>query len=607
MLRPAILAPRGAASGPSALLLLASASSVFAQNTTAGFRGDALHTGVYAAADLPAYAGLRWSTRLDGPVRGSPTISGRFLYLGTTTGSLVALERATGAIHWRYPVGASVGSTPAVAGGLVLIAGADGRVHAVDAMTGRLRWATRRTQDLPFPWGHESGDLYLSSPLVVGEAVFVGNGDGALYRLDLRTGKVVWRLQTEGRVRSSPAYGDGVVFVGSADGSVYAADAATGARRWRFDTEGRGLLSQNFGYDRRTVQSSPSLDATTVYIGARDGFLYAIGRATGKERWRFDHKISWVNSSPALANGLVFAGSSDGHFEQAVDAVSGAEKWRVPTPNLVWGSAAIVGSTAYFGDATGTLYAVDAGTGVLRWKRRGSGAIYSSPVAADSTIYVGADDGSLTALAVSSGPTLDRAVFWDSTLAQQAVFTAHESVRKALEPRDYRVLDVRRLATVLRRGPDSARRTTVVFAMDVLPAESAPLLHEFLANGGRVVWLGLPPLVFPYDEKAKGRSIKAIDRGAPARLLGVAHEHANFDPLGATPTDAGRRLGLSEWLLSSWSADTAGTVVLARDSDGRAALWRKGGFVRLFNIVRGDITPEQVRSVLLATELIDLP
>jgi hypothetical protein len=48
-------------------------------------------------------------------------------------------------------------------------------------------------------------------------------------------------------------------------------------------------------------------------------------------------------------------------------------------------------------------------------------------------------------------------------------------------------------------------------------------------------------------------------------------------------------------------------TVLARDSDGRAALWRKDGFVRLFNLVRGDITPERLRSILLAAELTRLP
>jgi outer membrane protein assembly factor BamB len=66
----------------------------------------------------------------------------------------------------------------------------------------------------------------------------------------------------------------------------------------------------------------------TVFVGARDGFLYAISADSGRLRWRFDHKISWVNSSPAVMDGTVYAGSSDGQFVHAVDAASGTERWR---------------------------------------------------------------------------------------------------------------------------------------------------------------------------------------------------------------------------------------------------------------------------------------
>lgn len=58
--------------------------------------------------------------------------------------------------------------------------------------------------------------------------------------------------------------------------------------------------------------------------------------------------------------------------------------------------------------------------------------------------------------------------------------------------------------------------------------------------------------------------------------------------VGASVTDAGRRRGLEEGWLSSWSADTAGVEVLAFDENGHAAAWIKSyggppgsGFVRL--------------------------
>jgi outer membrane protein assembly factor BamB len=572
------------------------------------FRGDTAHSGVYSAADRHSYAGMRWSVRLDGPVRGSPVTTGAYIYVGTARGTLVALDRGTGELRWRYDAGASIGATPAVASGLVVIAGADGRVHALDARTGAVRWRTAPTRDLPFPWGHESGDLYLSSPVVAYESVFIGNGDGAIYRLALSNGNIEWRFQTGAPVRSSPAFGDGTVYAGSADGSVYAIDAVSGKQRWRFDTEGRGLVSREFGFDRRTVQSSPALDAGTLYVGARDGFLYAIDRASGALRWRYDHKVSWINASPALAGGLVYAGSSDGHFEQAVDAATGVERWRTPTQLVVWGSAAVVGQTLYVGEANGTFYALDAGTGAARWQWRAGGRIYGSAALADSTIYIGADDGTLNALVTRAGPALDRAVFWDSTLISQTSFAPHAVVRTALEQRGYRLLSAAALASFLGRAADSVAHSTVVFAMDALPRGADSLLAHYLARGGRVVWLGVPPFLWPPDPATGARTLKSIDRPGTERALGVSHRHGNFDSHGGTPTDAGKRIGLEGWLLYNWSADTTGVTVLARDTDGRAAAWRKGGFVRLLGgSWRDGLEPQLIRAIQLAAELVDLP
>ncbi|NOT09695.1 MAG: PQQ-binding-like beta-propeller repeat protein [Gemmatimonadales bacterium] len=587
------------------VVLLGVTPAIHAQRSPAPamFRGDTAHTGVYAAADLPSYGGLRWTTRLDGPIRGSPTLSGGALYVATTAGTVVALDRATGSSRWRYSAGASVGSTPAVASGLVIVPSGDGRVHALDAATGRLRWRTAATRAHPFPWGHESGDLYLSSPVIAGGAVYVGNGDGGLYRLDLATGRVVWRFDTEAPVRSSPAYGNGIVYFGSSDGSVYAVRAASGALLWKFDTEGTALLSQNFGFDRRTVQSSPALDAATVYIGARDGYFYAIDRATGKERWRFNHEVSWVNGSPALAGGLAIVGTSDGHFVQGVDTASGAERWRFMTENIVWGSAAVVGATAYLGEANGTLYAFDVATGVERWRWRGGGRFFSTPVAADSTLYVGADDGTVRALALTAGPRLDRVVFWDSTVTSLATFAAHEVVRRMLEPRGYRPVGTSALAELLARPAESARRTSIVFAMDVLPAGLDAPFRAFLDRGGRVVWLGLPPGLWPPDSATGQRTLKGVDRPGAERLLGVKLDHANFDLLGATPTELGRCIGLEGWLLGNWSAEPTGVEVLARDSDGRAVAWRKGGLVRLpGGFPRDALPPDFGRTIQNAAE-----
>jgi hypothetical protein len=44
----------------------------------------------------------------------------------------------------------------------------------------------------------------VSSPVVVGETIVIGAGDGNVYALDLTTGKERWRVRTGGKVRAAP-------------------------------------------------------------------------------------------------------------------------------------------------------------------------------------------------------------------------------------------------------------------------------------------------------------------------------------------------------------------------------------------------------------------
>jgi len=58
------------------------------------------------------------------------------------------------------------------------------------------------------------------------------------------------------------------------------------------------------------VDSSPAVANGIIYVGSRDKNLYAIDAVTGNEKWRFTTG-DWVDSSPAVANGIVYVGSND--------------------------------------------------------------------------------------------------------------------------------------------------------------------------------------------------------------------------------------------------------------------------------------------------------
>ena len=591
MRHPLLLAGGIAVAAVAGAVALARSTSA---DAPALFRGDLAHTGVYRAAPLTHFGGVQWRVQTGGPVQSTPVVARGTVYVGSGDGHLYALDSRTGVERWRFAAGRAITSSPAVAEGLVYVGSRDGAYVAVDAATGRLRWRVRTGPDAPLAWGFESGDLYTASPAVAGGLALLGGSDGQVWAVDAADGSVRWRFRTGGRVRSSPAVVDGRVYVGSMDGTLYALELASGRLVWRFDTEGHTLESGKFGFDRRTIQSSPAVVGGQVFVGSRDGHLYAVDAATGRQLWRADHEESWVNSSPAVAGGLVFAGSSDNRFVQAVDARTGKERWRTPTERLVWSSPAVAGDFVYVGDAAGTLYALDRATGAERWRYRSGRRIYSSPVLADGLLYVGNDDGAVYAL--RGHPVgLRRAVFWDSAYARANWIAGHTGIRDYLANRGYEVLEAPALARFLAERLADGTPSVVVFAIDHLPATVAAtaadttLFRRYLGAGGKAVWLGTPPFVWPKDVKTGAVEYTGVNRPAAAGLLGVDHTSSNFDTYGVSATDAGRRWGLSGWWDANWAVDTAAvSEVLGLDERGLAAAWVKRyggppgtGFVRI--------------------------
>jgi eukaryotic-like serine/threonine-protein kinase len=182
--------------------------------------------------------------------------------------------------------------------------------------------------------------------------------------------------------------------------------------RWTFHTHGQ-------------VISSPAVVEGIVYVGSSDGNLYAIDEQSGTQKWAFATK-SRVSSSPAVAGSLVFFGSYDGNF-YAVDVASGKLQWKfqnagerrfaaphlhgsvpagetMPDPFDIYLSSPVVwNSTVFFGSGDGNVYALDAAAGTLKWKFHTGDVVHASPAIADGKLYVGSWDSYFYALDANTG------------------------------------------------------------------------------------------------------------------------------------------------------------------------------------------------------------
>jgi hypothetical protein len=235
--------------------------------------------------------------------------------------------------------------------------------------------------------------------------------------------------------------------------------------------------------------------------------------------------------------------------------------------------------------------------------------IFSSALPHEGRLYFGSDDGGVYAINAAASEPLRRAVFFDSAALPAAIMSS-ETLRGYLVRRGFEQLDTAGIARFLSQRIADRAPSVVVFAMDVVPRSLAPtasdtgLFRRYLNAGGKIVWIGTPPLLWPQPDSGN-RTLAGVNRAATASLLGVRHERGNFDLIGVSKvSEAGKRLGLPDWWLDNWGAvpDDV-TTVLAEDEWGNAAAWIKhyggapgSGFIRLF---AGEGTPGRPSSLLV--------
>jgi outer membrane protein assembly factor BamB len=409
------------------------------------FRGGPNHSGVYSGPEPRQFHRVKWKFPTGNRIVSSPVIQGKTIYFGSDDGNIYAVDSESGRQVWKCSTKGPVASTPAIARGTLFAMSYDGRLYAVNAETGAIRWKFATEGERRFEAKGLDGmqpknqtiadpfDVYLSSPVVVENAVCVGSGDGNLYSVKADTGELNWKFKTGDVIHASPAYANGVVYVGSWDSYFYAVDSATGKEKWRFHGGEDPLLHNQVGF-----QSSPAVVDGIVYTGCRDSNVYALDAVTGKEKWRSFNQLSWVNSSPAVTRGKVLFDTSDSSLFRIVDATTGNELVKQEDKAYMFSSPAVVENTVVVGVLNGTLVARDLKTGDLLWdfqvekSRQNSGwgltadrkfnlplvfptgtdegtiagalredsvgSIYSSPLIANGVVYFGSADGYLYAL-----------------------------------------------------------------------------------------------------------------------------------------------------------------------------------------------------------------
>lgn len=223
--------------------------------------GDRLIFGSYDSSlyCLKAADGEKlWQYQTEDRVNGSPAVSGKHTFVTGCDQHMRVINIETGEQETDMPLERFLIASPAVSGDLLFVGTHESEVICLD-------W---RKKEIVWRYADEQRDQpYHSSAALTDKLVLIGGQDKQLHAIDRATGKGVWKLATRGQVNSSPVVVGDRVFVGSKDGFLYEAKLSDGTLIEKHQVPGRG------------ISASPAVGEGCLVIGAEgnDGSLVCLG------------------------------------------------------------------------------------------------------------------------------------------------------------------------------------------------------------------------------------------------------------------------------------------------------------------------------------------
>lgn len=266
--------------------------------------------------------------------------------LGDDDGRLLALRARDGEIKWQSPRSGNRGpiqTAPVVHNGRVYVASISGHIEAYKIEDGKEVWRYERT----------IGDGFAirgnSNVLPVGEKLYVGFPDGYLACLSSESGEVLWSRSLAGDksrftdVDSTPVLVGDTLYVSCFASGVYALDPKDGSTRWRYELESAGPVSVDPSGER-------------VYaVSATQGLFCLDGK--GRKVWQQSLAQQGELARPVLWNGyLLLSAAVSGLY--VVDPKTGELLQSFDPGQGATAAPVAIGSSVYLLSNAGAFFAL---------------------------------------------------------------------------------------------------------------------------------------------------------------------------------------------------------------------------------------------------------
>ena len=303
------------------------------------------------------------------------------LYIGNSLGYIKSVNKKNGKVNWSYKTDAGIFSRPAVGENVVIVPTADKRLLWLDKKTGKLL----NEKDAKGP--------YVADGIIENGVLYQG-GYKVFQAWNVADGSKTWEYDDmTNYCQAAPAVKDNYIVFGAWDTYLRKLDMATGKLMWKW----------NNGKDRNMLSPGncvPVVANGKVIVVAPDRYMTAIDWNTGNQIWR-DKSHKYRESIGRSADGncvyaktmdgeIVCVSTEDNEFKELwlTDAGIGYEH----APCIVLEQDGVV----YAGSRRGIISALDSATGKLLWRKQvGSSEINGFDVDEKGNVYVSLIEGSI--------------------------------------------------------------------------------------------------------------------------------------------------------------------------------------------------------------------
>ena len=377
--------------------------------------------------------GVRWMTNTGSLILSSPmagynaALNETLVFAGNEAGYETAFNQATGVPVWSDNLGSPIRSSPLVEGRNVWVEPARAyRLYKLNAATG----AVECSAPTPLTENVDSSPM-IATPPGGSPTVYIGNNDtgklnGPLTAVNEADCAINFSVSPEPVAGSGgiwdpisygvDASGVGVVYFGTADpdSAIYAINAITGKLIWRYAVYNPPPGTYDVGAG--LTVSPPGVNGFSdgvVYAASKYGIMYALDMTTGQLIWQYNFGAQSGIVPPGALSTAALVGRhlvlGNGGGVTSLNPITGAFQWRYSDHNTLDVDSSVLvsgppgGQVVSFTTQTGQVRVISLATGSLLYSYQTANFMVTSPADANGNLIVTSGDGYLYDFAPGGG------------------------------------------------------------------------------------------------------------------------------------------------------------------------------------------------------------